>query len=407
MTTAFLTYGVAPTGASTPRSVPDQLADIINVKDYLPLGQPDGTTDNRSGIQLAIDAAFGSMAAPHGDMNRISPPPGQYANKILYFPPGHYIITSVLLLPPTLGGHIVGSGSAATVIENTTAGASVVACDGWTYSTVEGLTFRGNNGNVAFHYKDDNDHPATVITGNQECAFIDCAYENCGYGLAMGGGTAPMPMGSESLIVNNRFTNCTYGLITQGHNALQQTILGGTFINCGSGSTGAGLFLGSGAAPIIHGCQFSGSTNYDISISGGGNEIHHIAGCISTSNNFLYNDTLNSTVLENCRHTAASNGIFIWNNNIPMIVKGCYSSKGQFIVKAGMRIRMTNCVFDRSDWLGVDPYVHEPASGGNTGGYLELENLTVGTPITHIRRQRVYATPDGFGLLTSNYAVSP
>jgi hypothetical protein len=68
---------VTATGSTTARSLKDRAADVVNVKDYLPAGQPDGTTDNTAGIQAAITAAgqggtvlfagtcvFGSPLAP-------------------------------------------------------------------------------------------------------------------------------------------------------------------------------------------------------------------------------------------------------------------------------------------------------------------------------------------------------
>jgi hypothetical protein len=48
---------VTATGSTTARSLAARFSDVVNVKDYLPAGQPDGTTDNLAGINAARDAA--------------------------------------------------------------------------------------------------------------------------------------------------------------------------------------------------------------------------------------------------------------------------------------------------------------------------------------------------------------
>jgi hypothetical protein len=394
----FQTYPFAankPDGSPAPiaRDMPTRLADIINVKDYGATG--DGHTDDSFALQAAIAAAYGTFGSPHGDRT-----PGPYGNKIVYFPPGHYIIGTTLQLPATCGGYLLGSGSNATTIENTTPGATVVKTDGWTYSAVEGITFKGIDGGTAIGF-DWRKSVSQVIVGNQLCLFLNCAFEGCNIGVSCGliDGSA---QSDTSLFVNNRFTNNTYGIVTYG-NALLQTVLGGTFIN-----NGYGVAIFNGSAPILRGLNFSGSSNYDISIASGGNDNHHIAGCVSTSTNFLFANGLHFIVMENCRHTAASNGYFVRTENIPVVMKGCYSSKGQlYLGPGGVRVRVMNCVFDRSDWLGHDGgNLWSPGTGPTTGGYLELENLTVGPTPTQILRQRISTPNGGVTLTTENYVVA-
>src|SRR5262249_16655173 len=93
-TIPFQTYPFAPTKpnaspAPIARDMPTRLADIINVKDYGATG--DGHTDDSFALQAAIAAAYGTFGSPHGDRT-----PGPYGNKIVYFPPGHYIIGTTL-----------------------------------------------------------------------------------------------------------------------------------------------------------------------------------------------------------------------------------------------------------------------------------------------------------------------
>jgi hypothetical protein len=73
--TAFTQFGFPATGAPTARTMPDRLAEIKNVKDFGARG--DGSTDDTSAIQAAINAA----AAKGGSV---------------YFPSGVYKISSTL-----------------------------------------------------------------------------------------------------------------------------------------------------------------------------------------------------------------------------------------------------------------------------------------------------------------------
>src|SRR6266436_8734074 len=62
--TPFTTFPFTATGAPTPRTMPDRLGEIKNVKDYGAVGN--GVTDDTAAIQACFDAAFGSYYSPHG-----------------------------------------------------------------------------------------------------------------------------------------------------------------------------------------------------------------------------------------------------------------------------------------------------------------------------------------------------
>jgi Pectate lyase superfamily protein len=74
----FTAHPFTASGAATPRTMPDRLNDIFNVKDFGALG--DGHTDDTDAINAAIDRAYsGGVVHPRN-------------GAIILFPPGIYII---------------------------------------------------------------------------------------------------------------------------------------------------------------------------------------------------------------------------------------------------------------------------------------------------------------------------
>jgi Pectate lyase superfamily protein len=87
--TPFTSFPFTATGAPTRRTMPDRLAEIINVKDYGAVG--DGATDDTHAIQAAFDEAFGSWSSPHGHSTTL--------NKPVFFPAGGYLVRSAFAAP--------------------------------------------------------------------------------------------------------------------------------------------------------------------------------------------------------------------------------------------------------------------------------------------------------------------
>jgi hypothetical protein len=83
--TSFTRFAFPATGAPTLRTMPDRLAEIINVKDFGAVG--DGVTDDTSAIQAALDAAFGPPSNFHNWQNA-------HLNKEVHFPAGKYRVVA-------------------------------------------------------------------------------------------------------------------------------------------------------------------------------------------------------------------------------------------------------------------------------------------------------------------------
>src|SRR5437870_8131168 len=112
--TPFTTFPFPATGAPTPRTMPDRLAEVVSVKDFGAAG--DANTDDTAAIQAALNAAYGSPSSPNGTF------PGSTKNRAVFFPAGYYKITSALTLKSVVGAHIFGAGRFATAIQNVTSG---------------------------------------------------------------------------------------------------------------------------------------------------------------------------------------------------------------------------------------------------------------------------------------------
>jgi len=92
--------------ATAARELRDHLGDVINVKSMGAAGN--GTTDDTAAIQAAFDLAYGTYAAPHGGLNDV----GSliYTNRPVFFPVGHYKVSSAIASRAISGAANNGSG---------------------------------------------------------------------------------------------------------------------------------------------------------------------------------------------------------------------------------------------------------------------------------------------------------
>ena len=82
--TPFSSFAFPATGAPTARTLPDRLGGLKNVKDFGARGN--GSTDDTAAIQAAVNQGG-----------------------TIYFPPGNYVLTSTVTIPPTAQIDLIGS----------------------------------------------------------------------------------------------------------------------------------------------------------------------------------------------------------------------------------------------------------------------------------------------------------
>ncbi len=333
---------IKSTGSTTARSLPDRLAEIINVRDFGALG--DGSHDDTANIQAAMDAAYGTAAAPHGTASVTS-------NKPVFFPNGAYKTTSAITLRSVRGAHIFGAGRFTTKITNTTSNGSIFVTNGFEYSRIEAMHLVSNGTGKCFDLDWDN----TGATALQSNTFSDMFFEAGAYGLRIG---ATGFMGSETSIINCFFANhTTAGIATSNGNALQQSMFGGNIAGCA-----IGIWVGSGSFPLIHGVGFQGNTTADIKVDNSANDTYSVAACRTESSvMFAKFQNGSSAHLSGCNQTPSTAGGFAFIEASPgpgagpgvMLIDGCFSKNGIITGNGKLYIRgnPSAAAFENANYL--------------------------------------------------------
>lgn len=392
MTINLASASIKSSGSTTTRALGDRYAEVINVKDYGAVG--DGSHDDTTNIQAAIDAAFGSAASPHGGSNYT-------ANKPLFFPNGHYKTTSSLNLTGVQGAHIYGAGRFTTTIENA-AGGNVFTTNGFQYSRVEMLHLKTSGTGVCFDLNYDG--LGTWSVSCQSNTFSDCFFEAGAYGvrIANGGGTA---QGSENLFLNCFWiSQTTAGLTVLGSNAVDNSVIGGDFQGCA-----IGIDIGTGGIEVIHGVSFQNLTGTDINTSSNVSEIMSIAGCRTESANFFQNSGGINSVISGCGQVDAGlgNGVFAFMSGGHHHITGSQSAVGQVTSQYWANITISDSWFNRADWLTTNGMWY-PGNNARIGS-VEITNVSVGNILggivtQHIKSQRLFCNDAGT-VLTRTYGV--
>jgi hypothetical protein len=174
----------------------------------------------------------------------------------------------------------------------------------------------------------------------QSNTFCDIYFQTADIGLRTGNSGF---MGSENLITNCFFANHPkYGLLTMNFNALQQTVIGGNFQNCGTG-----INVQYGSVPVVHRVGFQQSAYFDIVTWNGANDAMSIKGCRSESLNFV-DINHQASAIEACSQANAASGIFARLRRLGTI-SGCISINGQCDIQVGGVVDCSQ--FGRNDWI--------------------------------------------------------
>lgn len=288
-------YGAAMVGfqqsgtGAVARTIASKLGDIVSVKDFGAAG--DNVTDDTAAIQAAIDAVY-------------------LTGGCIYFPAGHYRITSKLYLDlrgvtgaPNTNARRVnfrGAGKGNTVLKTNTDNITCLHIQGdnplttgsHSYALIEGISFGGNsptartcNGlrlqdlayltvrDVSFH----NLNADIVNDGCLSSAFTGVVFNESTKGiLANPGASGPH---------SNVYTDCEFRNLTSLAYDGFTTMSGATFVNCrvescgtqGDSATGGMIFRMSGSAgeagPTFIGGYIEGNKGgFDIKIEESGSQ---------------------------------------------------------------------------------------------------------------------------------------
>lgn len=284
----------------------EDYSGMINVKDPDYGAAGDGSNDDTAEIQAAFNAAYGTTGSPHGT--------SYYTNKAVYFPPGHYKITSPINVKHVIGAKIIGSGRLTTTINNVTASSKAFVTNGFSYSYVEGIRFVADA--VGFDMDWDNSAGGAALQAN---TFRDCYFEGPDIGVLIGGTGF---MGSETIFENcHFFGNATAGLKVANANALQIAIIGGNFQSCA-----IGVWAANGAVSYIQNVGFQSQTDCDIKVTNSADDTMVISACRSESEKFVMASAQN-VLVEGCTQTLPSANIFAEISHRGCI-KNCYSVDG-------------------------------------------------------------------------------
>jgi hypothetical protein len=298
----------------------------VSVKDFGAKG--DGVTDDTVAIQNAIDFSFGSASAPHGI--------NYYLNHPLYFPAGHYIITSPLSFTKLQGGRITGDGRFVTTVENGT-GTGVIATNGCGYSHWEGIALVGTGSATLFDLNWDNTPGGAALQSN---TFQDMSFSGGGIGVDIG---EDGYMGSENLFLDCKWIHQTIaGLKTSCYNALQNTIVGG---NISFSAIGVWMHYGTVS---LYNVGFQDSSNWDIKQDNSANAAIVISGSRTESANFFSGNNGMNIMIEGVGQDTSAPGVFVSHSG-QITIAACHSVNGQ--IQGNIVGNIESSQFGRDDWL--------------------------------------------------------
>lgn len=418
-----LTYNASSSKWVNQNPVSTGATDWISVKTYGASG--DGTTDDTTAIQNAINAAMANGGAT------------------IYFPAGTYVITSALtistsnnnnniVLMGATGGTSFSKGtiSAPTIIKQTSTTAHALYCDNANNITVTNLSIQGpgsgSGDGIHFQWSTDQNfygvgiYDVLVTNFGGSGIYVETGLManyrrvtsafNGTYGFYINGGTS------------STFQSCW----AEG-NASYGWYVGGAYMSwngCGADGNGTGWYLNDCQSCSFNGCGAENNTTDGMDIVGGySNEIHgfwvsnnhygiHVS---STSYRVVISGMLESP-LSGAVYSIVTDGgsiVTLLNNglNTPTNLAGNYQvviGDGQVSTGAVMATgnvsagtRVTTGVFALADGVTINL----DASQGNTFTVTLGGNRTLANPTNPVNGQKIMivVTQDGTGNRTLSY----
>jgi hypothetical protein len=379
--TPFTTFAFPATGAPTPRTMPDRLAEVVNVKEFGALGN--GSNDDRPAIQAAFDYAFGSAAAPHGT--------NSVANKQVFFPGGNYLLGAPLVLTQVQGARIVGSGRMTTRLAGR--GGAVIVTNGLVNSHIEGFLLDGNGG-VCLDL-DWNGKGSVGLDGN---TFVDMCYGTGSVGVRIGNSGHG---GSNNVFLNNCAGGCTTGLSTTGDQALNNSYVGGNMQSCTTG-----ILVTRGSVSLVMGTGFQVMSNWDIQTAPTAAAASmSILGCRSESHQHAYfTDNIIASV-SGGTHLEYADAVFVQAQGGIVLIEGC-NTYGMVKIRNGARATIQNCFFQPLAWIDAPANLLWYTPNNPISANIELENIRydwLGAQ-AHIFKERWFTT-NGSTLTKQSYVL--
>jgi hypothetical protein len=365
--TPFTSFPFTAIGAPTPRTMPDRLGEIKNVKDYGAVG--DGVTNDTAALQAALDAAY----SPSGHGANF------WLNKAVFVPAGRYKITAPLKIVNTWGAHVFGDGMFSTNILNmNNNNPSVFVTNGVGYSTFEHMRLVPAPGGIGFDYNWDN----TGLSGQMN-TFRKIAFEGGKYCCRVGAGGF---MCDTSTWIDCAFLGAvTAGLLIANLNSIAHKIIGGNF----QGNR-IGIYVPAGGVNSIVGTGFQTSTDWDIQLDGGAQDTYLISGVSTESLNFVSaGNVAVATSLVGCTHRGISSGVFAAGSGI-LHIAGCWSRQGT--ITAGRNLTIINSFFGRHDALA--------SYNGGSSPLVEIRNCLFGEMVESLARRESHQVITSSGTRT-------
>lgn len=324
---------------------------------------------------------------------------------------GGTLSSIALTVPNVQGGHIFGAGRFSTTIENSVSGGTILATDGFEYSEIERINFKGSGagstGLLLNHFT--SGYLAVQSNEISNCYFTGMSR---GVTLASGHDGSSYGQGSENLFRNCFWENCSvYGVAPRNSNSLQNTIIGGNIQSCG-----IGVHVANGSFNHIDSVGFQVSTDYDIKIENQSNNTMVVTACRTESPNFIYNVVGQGVSVYGCQQSrgSGSRGNFYRGNGGMIDMANCHVNDGRFQIEGWTRVCMRSMNIQgqalTGDWLNISAATLNFVPTNAYSAVIELENvitlLAAGSALDElIGKRRIYTT-DGIAITTKNYTVA-